>query len=278
MTFERSSLIAAASFAKPLFQHRTVCVVCSDSAAGNVAAAYLREHGAKSVNVCAAAALAGLTPGSVEIFFCFGDDELSNDAWTALLRARSEAGVVVVQQSGDASRAAQGLSRRFGSVERAELVRGESSWVGPPGAVTAAVHVDEAAAHGSVFVCAERPQRLALGSVCMSSGGALVARRVANPAPTSVEQSLSGDIAASLDEDRLREVEGRLAQTMEDLVQAQLVAAQALAERDTLKRKLESGGGSGKTATSSESDAALIEALHQELTAIEALVKRLPRS
>jgi hypothetical protein len=185
------------------------------------------------------------------------------------MAARAQGGVVVVQASGDAATWSQALSRRFASVERAEVARGNAAWVGPPGAVTATLAVDDASALASVFICADRPQRLSLGSVCI---GAQRPQQHTSVAPANVH-SLSDDIAAGLDEDRLREVETRLAQTMDDLVQAQLAAAQALAERDSLKRKLESA----RQALPAEpsNDVAVMEAIGQELLAIEGLIKQL---
>jgi hypothetical protein len=274
MIFDRACHLAAAAFTKPLFQHRGVSVVSADPASRQLLATQLSADGAGSVSAIDATALSTLPPQSVEVFFCaLGDGDLRDDAWAALLAARAANGVVVVLTLGDASTWSQALSRRFASVERAELVRGDAAWVGPPGAVSASVAL-EGGALGSVFVCAERPQRLVLGSVAMG-GAHQPPARAARAAP--IEQSLSQDIAASLDEDRLHEVEARLAKTMEDLVQAQLVAAQALAERDALKRRLEQQRGGGPLAAPSQ-DATLMEALHKELLAIEALVKRLPRS
>lgn len=268
---DRTQHAAAVAFSKPLFQHRAVCVVGRDAAAAPQLVQRIKADGARSVLPVEAAALAGVGRESIDVFYCaLGELDLADDQWASLLAARSGGAVVVVHTEGDAARWAQALSRRFSSVERAEIVRGTAAWVSPPGAVTATVAASGGAC-GSIFVCADRPQRLALGSVSLEAGEAAPAAVRA----TKIE-SLATDIAQSLDEDRLREVEARLQQTMDDLVQAQLVAAQALAERDSLKKKLEQQKGNS-TAVASSEDASLMEALRQELVAIEALVKRLPR-
>src|SRR4051794_8727983 len=120
MIFDRATHAAASAFTKPLFQLRAVCVVSADKEAQGHLAAQLKADGAGPVTTVGsdAAALTAMSAGSVDLFFCvLGEQDLREEVWTAILRARSTSGIVLVATSGDASMWSQALSRRFASVE-----------------------------------------------------------------------------------------------------------------------------------------------------------------
>jgi hypothetical protein len=264
---------AALSFVQPLFQHRSVCIVAEEMEA-KVVATYLSSHGAKATQTVLPTDLPTHPPQSAELVYCSLQDTRA-DLVAAVAKIRAPGGVVVWRHSGDAALATQALTHVFPSIERAAVMTALATWVGPPGALTATVAAEQARESGSVLICAERPQRLAMGCVRMSETTPV---HPAHTAPSSAKEvSFLGDLEASLDRDRLREVETRLADTLQDLVQAQVTAAQALAERDHLKRKLERAS-EGTPLVREAHDAAVMAELKKELETIEALVKRLPQS
>lgn len=139
------------------------------------------------------------------------------------------------------------LGERFESVE----VCTQASFVGysiaPSGVEEPDVAIDFSLAEDSpaayyLFVCGPRPSGLDTVSVAALPPDPLTARAPPAVAPRvekGLAEELRLDLALEEERRRLREAESRAQAALEDATQAQLIAAQALAERDSLKHKLE---------------------------------------